>query len=443
VTRWWKYLTAAVIVLLVAPAAAFAAPPDVAAELETPTLYDDDEGGNADADDPAIWVKRGDKSNSLVIGTAKDAGLFVYDLEGEQVQHVAAPDAPGLPEEENAAGRFNNVDLYYDVELDGTPTDVAVVTDRGRDHLRFYAIDPDGALEDEPLTDVTSPDVPFVFSTDQTQVNEQTTAYGLATWKTGAGNLFAFVSQRSRTDIAKLRVFEDAGMLTYELVNRETYPKTFTLPNGSSWSPCEEPGDLPQFEGMVVDSRREFLYAGQEDVGIWRIPVGFGDDAVTRSVLIDRVKDYGVGQFWDVVTEDCFVSGEDLGYGGNFLEEDVEGLTIYYGRANRGYVLASSQGNDTFVAYKRSQNNPFVTRFRVGPEGGNPDGAQESDGAMAMNVNLGPGFREGLFVTQDGSASPEDEEREPTNFKFVRWDRIADATAPNLLINTKGYRPWK
>ncbi|GHH83717.1 hypothetical protein GCM10017771_11010 [Streptomyces capitiformicae] len=40
------------------------------------------------------------------------------------------------------------------------------------------------------------------------------------------------------------------------------------LPNGTSWTPCADPGDLPQVEGMVVDPVNKVLYAGQEDVGI-------------------------------------------------------------------------------------------------------------------------------------------------------------------------------
>jgi phytase-like protein len=52
----------------------------VTTDNETPVLYDDDEGGNASGDDPAIWVHPGDSALSIVIVTAKEGGLTVYDL---------------------------------------------------------------------------------------------------------------------------------------------------------------------------------------------------------------------------------------------------------------------------------------------------------------------------------------------------------------------------
>ena len=38
------------------------------------------------ADDPAIWVHPDDPAKSLVIGTDKQLGLYVFDLEGRAVQ---------------------------------------------------------------------------------------------------------------------------------------------------------------------------------------------------------------------------------------------------------------------------------------------------------------------------------------------------------------------
>jgi 3-phytase len=101
----------------------------VQATVETPPVFDDDAGGNGDADDPAIWVNRRDRSRSVVLGTAKNAGLQVFDLRGRLVQTVAAPPAP-TPEDE--PGRFNNVDIVTGFRLGGRTVDLAVVSDRGR-----------------------------------------------------------------------------------------------------------------------------------------------------------------------------------------------------------------------------------------------------------------------------------------------------------------------
>jgi 3-phytase len=44
-----------------------------------------------------------------------------------------------------------------------------------------------------------------------------------------------------------------------------------------------------------------------------------------------------------------------------------------------------------------------------------------------VNVPLGPAFPEGLFVSQDGSNANLTDDQASTNFKFTRWDAIADA----------------
>ena len=89
--------TAAALALLL-PAALLASPAsahrsddrlvEVTPTAETPGVYDDDAGGNGDADDPAIWVNRRDKARSVVIATAKNAGLNVYDLKGALIQKM-------------------------------------------------------------------------------------------------------------------------------------------------------------------------------------------------------------------------------------------------------------------------------------------------------------------------------------------------------------------
>ena len=43
---------------------------EVTAVAETAPNWDDDAGGNANADDPAIWVDPGDSRDSIVIATA-------------------------------------------------------------------------------------------------------------------------------------------------------------------------------------------------------------------------------------------------------------------------------------------------------------------------------------------------------------------------------------
>jgi 3-phytase len=396
-----------------APGQAATSLPAVTPRAETAALYDDEAGGDADADDPAIWRNSADPDRSLVIATAKQGGLRVYDLDAREVQSVPAPAAPGPGD---APGRFNNVDLVHGMRLAAGRADLAVTTDRGTDRLRVYRIDRD--RPGGPLTDVTDPSAPAVFSASQDEINEQRTAYGLATWTDRTtGRSYALVSRRERTRLALLELTARAdGTVGYRKVRTLDLPGAFRLPDGTSWSPCAEPGELPQVEGMVVDPADGTLYAGQEDVGIWRLRA----DLTGTPKLIDTVREYGVAATYDEATEEC-VAGADPGYGGERLTADVEGLTLVTEDDGDGLLLASSQGDDTFAAYDReaSDDNEYEGGFRVTAASATLDGSEECDGAAALNQPLGRRYPGGLLVVQDGHASPEDAERTATGFKFV------------------------
>jgi 3-phytase len=165
-------------------------------------------------------------------------------------------------------------------------------------------------------------------------------------------------------------------------------------------------------------------------------------------VLVDRVREYGVPWEFDEEQEECVILYEqDPGFGGQHLAADAEGLTIYYGPKLEGYVLASSQGDGTFVVYERKDDNAHLGSFEVSTASRRDiDGVQASDGAAVINVPLNPTFPAGLLVVHDGENTPEvlndaGEVRPNTNFKFIRWDNIARAFDPPLLIDPYGWDP--
>jgi 3-phytase len=395
--------------------------PTVQPRAETATLYDDEEGGNANADDPAIWRNAADPGRSLVVATAKEGGLRVYDLDARQVQSIAAP-APAA--DDDAPGRFNNVDLLQGVRLGAGRADLAVVSDRGNDRLRFYRIDRD--RPGGPLADVTDPAAAPVFSSGQDEINDQNTVYGLASWTDpSTGRSYALTSRRNRTSVALLEITPGpGGTVGYRKVRTIDLPSAFSLPNGTSWTPCDEPGELPQVEGMVVDPANGILYAGQEDVGIWRLPA----DLRGKPVLVDKVREYGIPGTYDEETEEC-TPGADPGYGGKHLSADVEGLTLLTEDDGDGYVLASGQGDNSFALYDREleDDNEYEGGFRVTAASPALDGSEECDGAAVLNAPLGRKYPNGLLVVQDGHDAPEDGEREATGFKFVDLDDVLDA----------------
>ncbi|MER6187402.1 phytase [Streptomyces sp. NPDC001652] len=418
---------AALATVLVASPVTAADLPTVTATSETAALHDDEAGGNSDADDPAIWRNPAHPGRSLVVTTAKEGGLRVYDLDAHLVQSLAAPKPPS---EDDAPGRFNNVDLVSGLRTSTGRADVAVVSDRGNDRLRIYRIAP--SRTGGPLTDITDPAAAPVFSADQAQINDQRTAYGLATWKdTTTGRSYALASQRERTRLALLELVPAAdGTVGYRKVRTLDLPSSFRLPNGTSWTPCLEPGELPQIEGMVVDPATGTLYAGQEDVGIWRLRA----DLTGKPVLVDKVKEYGVPGTYDEESEEC-TPGADPGYGGTRLSADVEGLTLYQESDGDGYLLASSQGDNTFALYDRevSEGNEYEGGFRIAAASPTLDSVEECDGAAVLNAPLGDRYPHGLLVVQDGQETPEvpDGEggtRTATGFKFVDLGAVVDAT---------------
>jgi 3-phytase len=377
--------------LLAFPATATATPLDrLHAKAETASNYDDEAGGDADADDPAIWVNPDRPAESVVVGTLKNGGLTAFDLRGRELQHIDTP--PG--------GRFNNVDVIGRY---------AVVSDRGLDRIRVYRIDPRAG---QVLTEVTTANPPLAFSADETEVADQHTVYGLTTWAGPGGAPWVVASRRNETRLGLFRLAVTPDGVTYQRAAVLDLPAEFAV-GGGTWTPCLEPGERPQVEGMVVDRVDNVLYAAQEDVGIWRIPLsrsGFG-----KPVLVDRVREYGQPAAYDEETEECTPTAPAPPEAGTHLSADAEGLTIAYG--HRRTLLASSQGDSTFARYAITRDGlRYTSGFAV--VDGAVDSVEHSDGAAITTTPLGRAYPNGLLVLHDGENTP-DEGRTNTNFKLL------------------------
>jgi 3-phytase len=325
-------------------------------------------------------------------GPLKEGGLAAFDLDARTLQRV--PAGPG--------GRFDNVDVVGDL---------AVVSDRGRDRIRVYRIDPAGAAAGtHVLRDVTDPAAAPVFSASESEVDDQRTAYGLAAGRDPvSGVRWVAVTRRHETRVALLRLVDEPGGVGTAPLGVVDLPSSFRLPNGVSWSPCEEPGEGPQLEGSVLDGR--VLYTAQEDVGIWRIPLspaGFG-----RPELVDRVRSYGVPSRWDAGSESCVPAGADPGFGGRWLTADAEGLAVAGSR-----LFASSQGDSRFVVY-----GPRTRDLRI-VAGRGTDSVEHSDGSAISTAYLGRRFPHGLLVVHDGERHPATGDLPATGFAFVRLDDV-------------------
>jgi myo-inositol-hexaphosphate 3-phosphohydrolase len=378
--------------------------PAVFAVLETRPILDmEAEDALADArlgdmDDPAIWLHPTDAAQSIVAAAMKDGGMEVYDLDGNLLQSIS-------PE----GVRYNNVDVVYNVPLGGATVDLIAATDRYGDKFAFFRVDP----ETRELVDVTDPANPLLFTPEGQESDETTTAYGIALYHdTAAGEVYVFANRRETGELAQFLLSDNgAGQVAVTRVRDLLVP-----------TPPDAETEDAQTEGMVVDVDSGILYVGQENFGVWKFEAA--PDGSSEPTLVDTIQPQG-----------------------QVLQPDVEGLTIYYGPEGSGYLLVSSQGDNTFAVYERSGDNAYLGSFQVGA-GEAADGAQESDGAMVLNVPLGERFPNGILIVQDGNNQPpvmvEDDgelENVSTNLKFIDWAEVANSFDPPLLIDTESYTP--
>ena len=105
------------------------------------------------------------------------------------------------------------------------------------------------------------------------------------------------------------------------------------------------------------------------------------------------------------------------------LKDDLEGVGLWAGKGGRGYLVVSSQGNNTYAVFDRRGANRYLGSFAIAPDPARGiDGVSETDGLDVTSAAL-PGFPDGLLVTQDGyNVSPSENQ----NFKFVSWRDVVE-----------------
>ncbi|WP_420331762.1 phytase [Oceanicaulis alexandrii] len=190
----------------------------VPASMETAAVA----GAGDAADDPALW-RAADPARSRILGTDKKSGLYVYTLDGETAQYLAA-------------GRMNNVDVRYGFEAGDETVDIAVASDRTNIALAVFFIDREtGALSAAP-----GGVLPLDF----------VDPYGLCLYQRPSDNaLFAFVTEDDTGRLMQQRLrFEDGAM-------RSETVRSFSL------------GTIT--EGCAVDDQTGTLYIAEENVAVW------------------------------------------------------------------------------------------------------------------------------------------------------------------------------
>ena len=294
----------------------------------------------------------GEPGRSLVIGTDKQGGLHVYDMQGKSLPFAAD-------------GKMNNVDLRDG--FGSAASDVVLVTasDRTNKAVAIYRLDTATRRAhqcrrrrpaDRPVGSLWPVHVP----------------------RANAGRHLC-LHQRSRT------AWSGNG----------SWSRRAPARSGISRCATSSSAARPKAASPTIAAARFMLR--EEDVGLWRVTAEPVEGAMP--VAVDKVADNPK------------------------IKDDMEGVGLYDLGGGRGYLIVSSQGNNSYAVYRREGDHAYLGSFSViaDPAKG-IDGISETDGLEVSSANLGPGFEHGAMIAQDGrNVLPVENQ----NFKFVPWSTIA------------------
>lgn len=279
-------------------------------------------------------------------------------------------------------GETNNVDIRYGFPLsDGSRINIVGTTDRYSNSIKLFTFDPATQM----LNRIDNRKDRLISTTHE--------VYGFCLYNDLKNDEFyAFVTTISG-DVQQWKLSaNEENKVEGELVRLLDFAS--------------------QTEGCVADDELGHLYVGEEEFGIWKYPAR--PDGGSEGTIVDDINNPN-------------------------LKPDIEGLTIYYAADGKGYLIASSQGNDSYAVYERDGDNEYLGSFAIDDlvVDGEVliDGTTGTDGIDVTNHSLGKEFPYGLFVAQDDI---NETEQEPLNqnFKLVSWDKIANLFDPPLIIDT-------
>lgn len=263
-------------------------------------------------------------------------------------------------------GKMNNIDLRNGFMLDGKPVTLVTASDRTRKAIGIFRLDPDA----RKLVDVA----------DGVQPTGLQDPYGLCMYRSPkTDKTYVFINSGDGPKNQWELVDAGNGRVAAKLVREMKFES--------------------QTEGCVVDDAASTLFVGEEDTTLWRF--GAEPDTGTTGTAVDRVEDNPA------------------------IKDDIEGMGLYDLGNGRGYLVVSSQGNDTYAVYRREGKQEYLGSFAVVADAAKGiDGISETDGLDVSSANLGPGFEQGAMVAQDGrNVLPVENQ----NYKFVPWSAIAKA----------------
>ncbi len=323
---------------------------------------------------------RGDAADDPAIWVHPDDPAKSLVFATDKLAGIYAYDLKGIQKAFYPIGEINNIDVLHNVVLDSQKIDILCGTNQSLNTLEIFGIDPKSGI-------LRSATAEALFS--QTQK-----VYGICLYHSPKDSqAYAFVGgYEGEIEQWQLLPAKD-GHISAKIV------REFRLPGKS--------------EGMVADHERGYIYVAQETNAIWRIPAEPDTD----------------GEDYFLVTS---LEGNPN------LKADLEGLALYRAKNEEGFLIVSSQGNHSFAIFKRKAPYPYLGSFHIEAKE-DIDEVSMSDGIEVINQYMGEDFPLGMFVTQDGENLDPMGRRQSQNFKFLRWEDIADSLGIHTIIDTTAF----
>jgi 3-phytase len=263
-------------------------------------------------------------------------------------------------------GLPNNIDIRKGFRIGDRKADIAGFSNRENNTIEIFEIHPDGNL-----TNLLQGEAKPLFTGE---------VYGFCFYQNRNTSEFYAVINSKEGEIEVWHLNGSSGNVDL------THVKSFKTAS--------------QPEGMVADDIHEILYAGEEDTGIWRFDLKTGNPEEPRLLAEGSVSSNIA------------------------LKDDIEGLAICFGEEG-SYLIASSQGNNSYAVFNLDGENKYIGSFRITDD--KTDGTEDTDGIDLLNVTLNNSFPEGIFIAQDGMNLGISNTLECQNFKFVSWRDILAA----------------
>ena len=319
-------------------------------------------------------VPRGEKDDS-----ADDPAIWIHPKKPDQSRIIGTDKKGGLAVYNlngdqlfyYADGEMNNVDLRYGFALTKEKTDILAVSNRTSNSINLYRINKNGSLEKVHQREL------------KTEMKDE--VYGLCMFKSPkSGKYYVFMNNKEG-EVEQWELFAIGNQVDGRIVRKLKLSG--------------------QVEGMVADDEAATLFVGEEKTGIWKFSAE-PDNSVEGTLLAQSSE----------------TDNKNILF-------DIEGLAIYYLARGNGYLIASSQGNDSYAVFRRESPYDYLGSFRIAD--GAIDGVEGTDGLDVTSIPLGKIFPNGILVVQDGSNKNEGQPA-PQNFKLVSWDSVAGKFTPPL-----------